>query len=364
MGEKLNESVAEGVERASAPGREMIKKHFASMFAVEPGDIKTMSPMVQQMMGVIGTTLNEELGNEELEKQLNRYLNEVLSSTFGESDYKFIKQAIDLGAINYIDFFDDETLNYILSQFNNDEYKQMIREAWESMLKKSIGEESDPVTVEAKAKVDSTVEEATKDKPEVPSVEENPAVQQAKETKEEIKEIADEAENAKTTILKLDDVTLNTKNLESGADTAASAIADMARRIRDAFATLDGLSYEMDVNGAKYSGAMHVLIPNIEQRASGGFVKSGDLVMANENGDFEMMGRMGNQPVVANNQQIVSGISQGVAQANNGVESRLTTIEGLLTRILQKEFVAKAVPGSDWGNHNVRSNDAYSKVTG
>ena len=102
----------------------------------------------------------------------------------------------------------------------------------------------------------------------------------------------------------------------------------------------------------------------IREYATGGFVRSGDLVMANENGNFEMMGRMGNQPVVANNQQIVSGISQGVATANSGLENRLTTIEGLLQRMLNKEFVARAVPDSRWGSHNARSQEAYDKVTG
>ena len=77
-----------------------------------------------------------------------------------------------------------------------------------------------------------------------------------------------------------------------------------------------------------------------------------------------MMGKMGNQPVVANNQQIVSGISQGVATANSGVENRLTTIESLLTRIINKEFVAKVVPSSSMGRTNAQSNSAWDKVTG
>ena len=44
-------------------------------------------------------------------------------------------------------------------------------------------------------------------------------------------------------------------------------------------------------------------------KASGGFVDSGDLFIANENGVPEMIGRFGNQTAVANTDQIVAGIS-------------------------------------------------------
>lgn len=164
---------------------------------------------------------------------------------------------------------------------------------------------------------------------------------------------------------------------------------DVADTIQQAFApTIDDTSfnsalYQMELNakaaaeyiqtalsmfGGNWSGVTSLLptLPTfkVAQKAAGGFVRSGDLVMANENGNFEMMGKMGNQPVVANNQQIVNGITQGVATANGGVESRLSTIENLLTRLYNKEFVAKAVPSSTWGRNNAVSSAAYDKVTG
>ena len=56
--------------------------------------------------------------------------------------------------------------------------------------------------------------------------------------------------------------------------------------------------------------------------ANGGFVSSGEIFMANENGKAEMIGRFGRTTAVANNEQIVAGISQGVynavVQANKG----------------------------------------------
>ena len=92
-------------------------------------------------------------------------------------------------------------------------------------------------------------------------IEENPVVQEAQETVEEVQQLAEEANEAKTNILSLDDITLDTSGVQNSASSAASAIEEMAKRIREAFASLDGLSYEMDVNGTTYSGAMKVLIP-------------------------------------------------------------------------------------------------------
>ena len=150
------------------------------------------------------------------------------------------------------------------------------------------------------------------------------------------------------------------EEIRKKTSSVASAFEDMASRIKSAIGSLNGAGFSFSSIGLR--GVINVNA--IEKRASGGFVKSGDLVMANENGNFEMMGRMGNQPVVANNQQIVSGISQGVASANEGVEARLGSIETLLTRVLQKEFIAKATPSSGWGAMNERSGVAYDRVRG
>lgn len=60
-----------------------------------------------------------------------------------------------------------------------------------------------------------------------------------------------------------------------------------------------------------------VSAPQIPYLASGGFPKVGQLFVANEKGP-EMLGRMGNRNVVANNNQIVSGIAAGVQSAVAG----------------------------------------------
>lgn len=56
-------------------------------------------------------------------------------------------------------------------------------------------------------------------------------------------------------------------------------------------------------------------IPEIKGYANGGLVTSSEIFMARENGMPEYVGRFGNHTAVANNDQIVSGISIGVRQA-------------------------------------------------
>lgn len=62
-------------------------------------------------------------------------------------------------------------------------------------------------------------------------------------------------------------------------------------------------------------------------RADGGFVNSGDIFVANENGNPEYIGSFGNQTAVANTDQIVDGIAIGVTKAmlavNNGKENKV-----------------------------------------
>ena len=156
---------------------------------------------------------------------------------------------------------------------------------------------------------------------------------------------------------------IDTKDTEEKTDKVAEKYEDMADRIKGAITSINGLGFSFDISGT--NGTINVQYPVVEATAAtGGFIRSGDLIMANENGNIEMMGRMGNQPVVANNQQIVNGISSGVAQANGDVVSELRTLTTLMQRMLNKEFVARAVPSSAWGGHNARSQEAYDKVTG
>lgn len=64
--------------------------------------------------------------------------------------------------------------------------------------------------------------------------------------------------------------------------------------------------------GFHFSMTPTISLPRYE---GGGFPNSGEMFIARENGITEMVGRMGNRAGVANNDQIVEGISSGVKEA-------------------------------------------------
>ena len=156
----------------------------------------------------------------------------------------------------------------------------------------------------------------------------------------------------------------DTTGAVNSANNAATAIEEMASRIRTAFESLNGMSFSFTADNQVLNGIITTVIPQIQPMASGGYIRSGDLVMANENGSIEMMGRMENQPVVANNEQIVTGITRGVASGNDNVVSALNTLINLAVRIERKEMVARVSPSSGLGRTNSQSADMYNTVTG
>lgn len=79
----------------------------------------------------------------------------------------------------------------------------------------------------------------------------------------------------------------------------------------------DGLSLIKEVKLGRVGG--------VEQRAQGGFIDEGQLFIAREAG-AEMVGAMGRRTAVANNDQIVEGISAGVSIANDGVIAAIYTL--------------------------------------
>lgn len=77
--------------------------------------------------------------------------------------------------------------------------------------------------------------------------------------------------------------------------------------------------------------------PNITARAMGGTVASGQLFMARENGMSEYVGSFGSQAAVANNDQIVAGITAGVAAAQHEQNRLLREQNELLRGIYAKD---------------------------
>ncbi|MBR5829120.1 MAG: hypothetical protein IKY47_03560 [Bacteroidaceae bacterium] len=103
---------------------------------------------------------------------------------------------------------------------------------------------------------------------------------------------------------------------------------------------------------------------NVAWYANGGFPEAGQMFIARESGP-EMVGSIGGRTAVANNDQIVEGISQGVyeavmsAIANNGVFQR---IERNTRAAAEKELVIS--PSAELGRVNSKSAKMYDKARG
>lgn len=79
--------------------------------------------------------------------------------------------------------------------------------------------------------------------------------------------------------------------------------------------------------------------------ASGGFPETGQMFIAREAG-AEMVGTIGGRTAVANNDQIVEGISAGVADANDEQNALLREQNNLLRKLLEKDTVVNATVGA------------------
>ena len=59
-----------------------------------------------------------------------------------------------------------------------------------------------------------------------------------------------------------------------------------------------------------------------------------------------------------------STVAAGVQKGSVDIVSAINALIPFLNRLVQKESTVVVTPGSDWGRHNVRSNDAWGKMVG
>jgi hypothetical protein len=97
--------------------------------------------------------------------------------------------------------------------------------------------------------------------------------------------------------------------------------------------------------------------------ANGGFPDRGDLFIANEAG-AEMIGEINGKTSVANQEQIIEGISRGVESANAEQNALLRQQNELLRGILAKENTVKFGANSAFGRVASQSIDMYRNAVG
>ena len=105
------------------------------------------------------------------------------------------------------------------------------------------------------------------------------------------------------------------KNMSTLAKKAAEYASDVAKSYKS---IADGATSAVSSNVTPGAYKKELTKVNINAKASGGFVDSGEFFLAREAGP-ELVGRIGNRTAVANNDQIVAGIAAGVEDANSGV---------------------------------------------
>lgn len=105
-----------------------------------------------------------------------------------------------------------------------------------------------------------------------------------------------------------------------------------------------------NINGNRVPTSIYPYMNYVKPYAQGGFLDSGELFLARENGLTEMIGRIGNRGAVANNQQIVEGIEAGVARGMMAALSATSNGGGnmpyeinITVKTQSDEILAKAV---------------------
>lgn len=129
--------------------------------------------------------------------------------------------------------------------------------------------------------------------------------------------------------------------MERGMNNAINALNQVIRSI-NAVSRITGISL---------SYFSRISIDQIQYMAEGGFVDEGQLFIAREAG-AEMVGAMGRRTAVANNDQIVEGISAGVSVANDGV---IAAIYALMNIIEDKDLsvsIGDDVIGRSYDRYN------------
>ena len=127
---------------------------------------------------------------------------------------------------------------------------------------------------------------------------------------------------------------------------------DLTAQVKKAMQT----SVKVQVKDSGGGSAGNVIVGTY---GTGGIVDAGQLFIAREAGP-ELVGTMGGNTAVANNDQIVAGIQSGVAQANAEQNELLRQQNSILAKLLQKDLTIS--PSVALGQVVARSNALYGRA--
>lgn len=130
--------------------------------------------------------------------------------------------------------------------------------------------------------------------------------------------------------------------------TMADKIVDIINVVIDAINDL----FHIQFNGLKIADVeiipafdvRLINLPKIQAFAEGGFPEMGQFFLARENG-AELVGTIGHKTAVANNDQIVEGISEGVAFANGDLLNALYAVGSMIVKAVEDKETCVELDG-------------------
>ena len=172
-----------------------------------------------------------------------------------------------------------------------------------------------------------------------------------------------ELRNAKQALA---DATAAEKELQAKYDEHIVLIGDLKKELSDYESILSGVTSNTETAGTKMGDAFKYaagevgklveelqrasstpfemngtatrvqLMTTVSQYADGGFPTTGQMFVAREAGP-ELVGTMGGKTAVANNDQIVAGISEGVSGANEGVINAIYSMASMVVKAVEEK---------------------------
>lgn len=146
--------------------------------------------------------------------------------------------------------------------------------------------------------------------------------------------------------------------MESAASAAKNVFTGVGDKISKDLSATPTISfkYENAPSGVGANNANH--LTTVSTYAEGGYVSTGELFVAREQGP-ELVGSIGSHSAVANNDQIVAGISSGVQSANSEQNELLRQQNGILLKLLDKQLTIS--PSAALGQVVARSSALYAR---
>lgn len=112
-----------------------------------------------------------------------------------------------------------------------------------------------------------------------------------------------------------------------------------------------------------FAGLREISVPKIPMLANGGYVDQGQLFIAREAG-AEMVGSIGRRTAVANNDQIVEGITYGVREANDDVVTAIYAVAQQIISEMRNQDNSGSGGGYDFDRAVYEANRRNARVYG